>query len=171
MAKIKVRKGQFKDIPQLVEKLVQFYNTLTERGARDIALDPAVLRGGVVIEVGVGFQSSNYQVIVAEKDDDLIGYMIGILEYCSPIQKDMKCVRIHATFLDGDSLANPRLLQSMWSLMEDWAKESGAGHFYANIHPGNQPSVRVAKRIGFKHHYTQFYRPVDMEIAEIEENK
>lgn len=168
MARIKVRRSQYKDIPQLVEKLVQFYGLLKDRGARDIVPNPEVLRGGVVIEVGVGFQSPQYLFVVAEKDDEIIGYMIGILEHCSPIQKDMRCVRIHATFLDNDTLASPKILTSMWSLMEEWAKENGAGHFYANIHPGNQPSVRAAKRVGFKHHYTQFFRPVEMEVTEIE---
>lgn len=167
MARIKVRRAQIKDIPQLVDKLTEFYSGLIQRGARDIANEGVVLRGGVTVEIGVGYQSPNFNVIVAEDGNDIIGFMIGILEGCSPIQHDMKCVRIHATSLNNDSLAGPRILTSMWELMYDWAKENGAGHFYANIHPGNQPSVRAAKKMGFKHHYTQFYRPVEMEEEEI----
>ena len=89
--------------------------------------------------------------------------MIGILEYCSPTSEFHRCVRIHADYLDNDTFAGPKVLMGMWGVIEEWAKEHGASYFYANIHPGNQSSVRAAKSIGFKHHYTQFYRPIELE--------
>ena len=164
--KIKVRRAKLSDIPQLVDKLQMFYEHLKDRGARDITTNPDVLRGGITIEIGMGFSNPNWYCVVAERDREILAFMIGILEHCSPIEEHLKRVRIHADLLVDDSLVGPRLLMSLWGLMEDWAKESGAGYFYANIHPGNQPSVRAAKRVGFKHHYTQFYRPLEIETLE-----
>lgn len=163
MAKIKVRRAKYQDVPQLVDRLVEFYSGLAQKGAKDIETREAVLRGGVVAEVGTGIDNPHWHCIVAVKDLEVVGFMIGILQPCSPIQSDFRCVRIHAMFLDNDSLAAPKILKSMWGLMDSWSKENGAGHYYANIHPGNQPSVRAAKSIGFKHHYTQFYLTVEDE--------
>jgi hypothetical protein len=165
--KIKIRRAKISDIPELVDKLLDFYTTLKDRGAKDIVKDDQVLRGGITIEVGAGFSNPNWLCVVADKDGSLIAFMIGILEFCSPIGEDMKCVRIHANYLKEDSLVGPRVLTGLWGLVEDWARENGAGHFYANIHPGNQPSIRTAKLVGFKHHYTQFYRPIELEKGEI----
>ena len=131
-------------------------------------MNPDVLRGGIVIEIGNGFTNPDWFCVVADRGREIMAFMIGILEFCSPVEQHLKRVRIHANYNNDDSLASPRLLMSMWGLMEDWAKERGAGYFYANIHPGNQPSVRAAKRVGFKHHYTQFYRPIELEPVEEE---
>jgi hypothetical protein len=164
--KIKIRRAKISDIPNLVDKLYEFYNVLKDRGARDVAHDDNVLRGGITIEIGNGFSNTNWFCIVADKGGEIIAFMIGILEFCSPTSEHFKCVRLHAGQLDNDSLIGPRVLLGMWGLMEDWAKESGAGYFYANVHPGNQPSVRAVKKVGFKHHYTQFYRPIELETSE-----
>lgn len=158
--KIKVRRAKIQDVPQLVERIKDFYDIIKTKGARDLAQDESVLKGGIVIEVGNGFVNPNYYCIIAEKDGDIVAFMIGVLEFCSPVCEYLKCVRIHANYLNNDSLAGPKVLTAMWKLMEDWAEEHGAGFFYANIHPGNQPSVRAAKSIGFKHHYTQFFKLV-----------
>lgn len=171
MAKIKVRKATIPDLPQLVEKQVLFYQTLQQKGAKDIAVNPDTLRGGVIMELGYGFQNPNWLYIVATKDDTVIGFMISILEMCAPIQGDFKCVRIHGLYLENDTLGGPAVLNAMWGMTESWAEEQGAGHFYANIHPGNQPSVRAAKSMQFKHHYTQFYRPIKIEKAELIEGE
>jgi hypothetical protein len=166
MMKIKVRRVKVSDIRQLQEKLFDFYEIQKKIGCRDINKDSNVLWGGIAIELGVGFNNPNWYCVVADKDGELIALMIGVLEFCSPIAEDLKCVRIRANFLDEDSLIGPKILSKMWGMLNNWAKDMGAGHFYANIHPGNQPSVRTAKRIGFKHHYTQFYRPVVLDETE-----
>lgn len=163
--KIKVRRAKVSDIPQLVDKVEDFYEILKSKGARDIAQDGNVLRGGITIEIGQGFNNPQWFCVVADKGGEIIAFMIGILEYCGPIDESLTRVRIHANYLNEDSFIGPRLLEKMWGEIEEWAKQNGAGYFYANIHPGNQPSVRVAKKIGFKHHYTQFYRPIDFETA------
>jgi hypothetical protein len=164
--KIKVRRAKVSDVRQLQEKLFKLYEIQKDIGAKDIAKDNDVLWGGSTIEIGTGFNNPNWHCVVADRDGELIAFLVGILEYCSPVAEDMRAVKIHANYLENDSLIGPRVLMSMWGLMEDWAKENGAGHFYANIHPGNQPSIRAAKKIGFKHHYTQFYRPLEMEAVE-----
>ncbi len=163
---IKIRRAKITDIPSLVEKANKFYNFLKDHGARDIAKEESVLRGGIVIELGSGFSNPNWYVAVAVKDEEVIAFSIGVLEYCSPISEYNKCVRIHADYQENDSLAGGRILLSMWGLIETWAKENGASYFYANVHPGNQPSVRGVKYLGFKHHYTQFYRPIELEKKE-----
>lgn len=164
--KTKIRKVRISDIPRLVDGIYDFYSILKKKGAKDIVKNEDVLRGGITIEVGNGFSNPNWYCVVAERGDDLIAFMIALLEFCSPIGEDLKCVRLHANYLKDDTLAGPRVLMGMWSMIEDWAKEHGAGHFYANIHPGNQSSVRAAKQVGFKHHYTQFYRPIGLELTE-----
>ena len=163
MSKIQIRKAKISDIPSLVDKLQKFYSFLKDRGARDIAHDELVLRGGIVIEIGAGFSNPNWLCVVAVKDGEVVAFMVAMLEYCSPIAEYHKCVKIHADYLENDSLAGGKVLLGMWGMLESWAKDNGAGYFYANIHPGNQPSVRSAKSIGFKHQYTQFYRPVELE--------
>lgn len=165
--KIKIRKAKIQDVPQLIEKIKDFYDIIKTKGARDLAQDESVLKGGIVIEVGNGFVNPNYHCIIAENDGVIVAFMIGVLEFCSPVCEYLKCVRIHASYLNNDSLIGPKVLTTMWELMEDWAKGNGAGFFYANIHPGNQSSVRTAKSVGFKHHYTQFFKLVgDMEKEE-----
>lgn len=159
---IQVRKAKLADIPKLVDKLHDFYDFLKQKGAKDIASEDNVLRGGITIEVGTGFSNPNWFCVVADKDGELIAFMIGLLEFCTPTSEAFKCVRVHANYLNESSFVGPKVLMGLWGLMEDWAKENGAEFFYANIHPGNQPSIRAAKQIGFKHHYTQFYRPVEI---------
>lgn len=164
--KIKVRRARVSDIRQLQDRLFEFCEIQKKIGCKDIAKNADVLWGGIAIEIGNGFNNPNWMCVVAVKDEKLIAFMIGILEFCAPTSEDLKCVRIHANFLDEDSLVGPRIIISMWGMINSWAKEAGAGYFYANIHPGNQPSVRSAKKIGFKHHYTQFYRPVILDETE-----
>ena len=164
--KIKVRKAKVSDIRQLQERLFEMYEAQKKIGCKDINKNSDVLWGGIAIEIGNGFSNPNWHCVLAEKDGDIIAFMIGVLEFCSPVAEDFKCVRIAASFLDENSLAGPKILTKMWEAINRWAKDMGAGHFYANIHPGNQPSVRTAKKIGFKHHYTQFYRPVVMDEME-----
>ena len=164
MSKIQIRRAKITDIPSLVDKVQKFYSFLKDRGARDIAHDEAVLRGGIVIEIGNGFSNPNWFCTVAVKDSEVVAYIIGNLEFCSPIAEYHKCVKIQALHNDqGDSnsLVGGKVLLGLWGMMEAWAKENGASYFYANIHPGNQPSVRSAKLIGFKHQYTQFYRSIE----------
>ena len=164
--KIKIRRAKISDIPNLVDKIYDFYTVLKDKGAKDIAFDNDVLRGGITIEVGNGFSNPNWFCVVADKDGEIISFMLGILEYCSPVSEHFKCVRLHASYLEENSLVGPRVLMGMWGLLEDWSKEHGAGYYYANVHPGNQASVRAVKKVGFKHHYTQFYRPVEFESKE-----
>lgn len=164
--KIKVRRAKVSDIPQLVDKLQEFYTVVKDKGARDITKNEDTLRGGVVIELGHGFNNPNWCCVVGDRVGEIVSVMVGVLEFCSPISEFLRCVRINANFLKDDSLVGPRVIMAMWGIMRDWAKENGAEYFYCNIHPGNASSIRAAKHIGFKHHYTQFYRPLDMETEE-----
>jgi hypothetical protein len=167
---IKIRRAKITDIPQLVEKFHVFYDLLKEKGARDVAQDDQVLRGGIIIEVGSGFNNPHWNCLVGIKnEEEIVAFMVGILEFCGPTSQHMRCVRIHADYLKENSLAGPKVLTTIWNLMEQWGQENGAGYFYANIHPGNQASVKAAKSVGFKHHYTQFYRPISLDTKVEEE--
>ena len=162
--KIQVRKAKIIDIPSLIDKMFEFYVKLRNRGALDIAKSDSVLKGGVVIEIGNGFSNPNWNCFVAVKDLEVLAFIVGIIEFCSPISEYHKCVRIHADYQAEGSLLGPRLNLAMWSQIEEWAQEQGAGYYYANVHPGNQPSVRAVKHVKFKHGYTQFYRPVKLDV-------
>ena len=164
--KTKIRQAKIFDIPRLLERVYEFYEVLKTKGAKDIAQDVDVLRGGIAIEIGNGYVNPNWYCVIAERDKDIIAFLVGILEFCAPVSEHFKCVRVHGIYLENDSLVGPKVLFALWSLLEEWAKEYGASYFYANIHPGNQPSVRAAKKMGFKHHYTQFYRPIELEVRE-----
>jgi hypothetical protein len=164
--KIKVRKARVSDVRKIMDKLFDFYRIIREKGARDIAKDDDVLWGGVGIEVGQGFHNPNWFCVVGDRVGELVSLMIGVLEFCSPVSEHLRCVRICANYSENDSLVGPRVVTAMWELVHDWAKENGAEYFYCNIHPGNAPSIRAAKHVGFKHHYTQFYRPLELETPE-----
>lgn len=163
--KIKVRKMSIADIPQLVDKMNNFYNILIEKGAKDISHDQNILRGGIVIEIGGMFNNPELAccIVALEETGKLVGFIIGLQEFCSPVENCWKRVRVHGIYIENDSLAAPRIIEAMWKELECWGQQIGAGYFYANIHPGNQPSVRAAKSAGFKHHYTQFYRPIKLD--------
>jgi hypothetical protein len=166
--KIKIRKAKISDIPSLVEKMQRFYELIREKGASDVAKDNNILKGGIVIEVGNGFCNPNWLFVVATKDSDVIGFIIAITEFCSPVSEYHKCIKIHADYQESDTLIGPKILLGMWGIVEDWAKENNASYYYANVHPGNQSSVRAVKHIGFKHKYTQFHRLVELEKKEEE---
>ena len=89
--KIQIRRAKISDIPSLVEKVQKFYSFLKDRGARDIAHDEAVLRGGIVIEIGAGFSNPNCLYVVAVKDSEVVAFMIGLLEYCPPTSEFHRC--------------------------------------------------------------------------------
>ena len=161
--KIKIRKAKISDIPQLVDLLVDFYRIQRDKGVKTITEDDAVLKGGVTIEVGNGFANPAWMCVIADRAGSLVSCMIGVLEFCTPISKDLKCVKVLVNYLTDDSLVGPRVLSGVWKLMEEWASEHGAGFFYANIHPGNASSIRAAKHVGFKHQYTQFYKELTLE--------
>lgn len=164
--KIKVRKAKVSDIPQLVDKYQEFFTIIRDKGAKDIAKNDDTLRGGVVIELGHGFNNPNWYCVVGERVGEIVSMMIGVLEFCSPISEFLKCVRINANYNKDDSLIGPRIVTAMWELVSTWAKKNGAEYYYCNIHPGNASSIKAAKHIGFKHHYTQFFRSLDLEQTE-----
>jgi hypothetical protein len=153
---IKVRKAKISDIPQLIDKMCEHVEVQKKLGVKTIAHDPMVVRGGISIELGGCFLMPNYRIILADKEGDIVGYVIGVLEHCPPIDEYVKAVRIRADYVSEKSLAAPRILEAMWNEIYKWGKSEGAGYFYGLIHPGNQPSIRTAKHAGFKHHMTQF---------------
>ncbi len=157
--KVKIRRAKISDIPQLEDLLFEFYRIQRNLGVKTIVENDNVLKGGVAIELGSGFMSPNWMCIIAERAGDIIAVMIGVVEFCTPTASALKCVKITTNYLVDNSLAGPRVLIGIWGLMKDWATENGAEFFYSNIHPGNQPSIRAAKHVGFKHHFTQFYKP------------
>ena len=151
-----VRRAKVSDLPQLIDKMCEHAQGQKDFGVKTIAKDPQVVQGGMMIELGGCFLLPNYRIVLAEKDGDIVGYVIGVLEHCPPIDEYIKAVRIRADYINDKSLAAPKILTAMWNEIYKWGRAEGAGYFYGLIHPGNQPSIRTAKHAGFKHHMTQF---------------
>jgi hypothetical protein len=156
--KITIRDARIHDIPQLEDMMIVFLHRQIELGNRLITKEPNHLKGGLVIELGLMYNDPMTKIIVAERNGELVGFLIGVLEFCDPVSRFLKCVRIKADYIEETSLARGLVLRKMWETLEDWAQKSGAGFFYGLIHPGNQSSIRVAKEVGFKHHTTQFVK-------------
>jgi len=163
---IQVRQAKLADVWELLEMLLEFRNQQRELGVRTIAQNPGVLRGGTVIELGLTFNDPQWKYIVAEKDGLLVGFIVCHIERCGPTDEHEFCMRIHGDYLKEKSMANPRVLQKMWELLDTWAKSKGAEYYYGLIHPGNQPSIKVAKHVGFKHHMTQFLKMCSQDRGE-----
>jgi len=154
---VKVRDARIYDIPQLRDMLVEFYNWQRKLGNK-IYTNGQLLEGGVTIELGAGFHNPMWKIIVAEREGSIIGLLIGILEHCGAIEKFTHCIRIKADYMKDSSLARPEILRKMWHRLVGWGTEFNVGYYYGLIHPGNQPSIKVAKEVGFRHHTTQFLR-------------
>lgn len=155
---IKVREAQLTDVWDLIEMVIEFRETQKEIGVKTIAKRPDVLRGGTVLELGLTFNDPAWKYIVADKDGTLVGFIVGCLESCGPTNEWDLCMRVHGDYLTEKSLANPKILLKMWELLDKWSQEKGAKYCYGMIHPGNQPSIKTAKYLGFKHHMTQFVK-------------
>lgn len=154
----KIRPAKLSDVWELKNLIIEFRQHLANLGVKTIAKDENVLRGGTVIELGLTFENPNWCYIVAERDGELIGFIVGSIEQCGPTDSATLCMRIHGDYLRDNALSNPRILQKMWDALDKWGKSKGAEYYYCLIHPGNIPSIRTAKYVGFKHHMTQFIR-------------
>ncbi len=159
--RILIRRARLADLPQLEDLMVDFYETQRRRGSKTLARDPAVLRGGVVVELSMNFTNVNCQILVADKDRIIIGFFIAELVHCRPIEEYHRAVWIKGDYLPGKSLANPLILKKMWEEIYSWGVQNGASYFYGDIHQGNQPSIKTAKAAGFRHNMTRFLRLTD----------
>jgi hypothetical protein len=156
--KVIIRDARIHDIPQLEDMMIAFLLHQITLGNRLITKEPAQLKGGLVIELGMMYNDPGSKIIVAERNNQLVGFLIGVLEFCEPVCRFLKCVRIKADYMEESSIARGLILRKMWETLEEWAWKNGAEFFYGLIHPGNQSSIRVAKEVGFKHHFTQFVK-------------
>jgi hypothetical protein len=153
---IKVREAQLVDVWDIIEMVCEFREHQKELGVKTIAKDRQVLKGGTALEVGLTFRDPQWKYIVAERDGELIGFMVGCIEKCGPTSEYESCMRVHGDYLKDKTLGNPRVLQKMWDLLLKWGHEKGADYYFGMIHPGNQPSIKTAKFAGLKHHMTEF---------------
>lgn len=158
-----VRRAKIEDLPELIDMCVESALIQVKHGNQLFSDDPNVLRGGFVIEAGMLFHSPRARIVVAQREENLIGYLIGTLEDCGPTEKFFRCVKIRGEYLRPamNSLQRPLVLLTMWETLRKWGIQMGADYFFSFIHPGNTPSIRVAKRGGFKHNMTQFVNIVD----------
>jgi hypothetical protein len=154
---VKIRDARVYDIPQLRDMMVEFINWQRKLGNK-IYTNGQFLEGGVTIELGAGFHNPMWKIIVAERDGIILGLLIGILEHCGPTEKFTNCVKIKADYMKDSSLARPIILRKMWQRLVNWGTDFNVGYYYGLIHPGNQPSIKAAKEVGFRHHSTQFLR-------------
>jgi hypothetical protein len=162
----KIRKAKYADVPDLIDMICSVLETEKKIGNKNIA-EGMVLRGGATIEFAHLFDDPNCRIVVAERNDNLIGFIIGNTEHCRPTDKYDKCLRVWLDYINDDSLAGPETLRRMWEHIRDWGQKRGAEYSYCHIHPGNLRSIRAAKKAGFGHHYTQFINVFnDKEVEE-----
>lgn len=161
--KTTIRRAKIDDIPALVDMCMESALIQINHGNQLFSSDPAVLKGGFVIEIGMHFHNPMARMLVAQRQGELVGYMIASLEDCGPAEKHLRRVRIWGDYIRPalDSLRRPLVLLTMWEEIRKWSISMGAGYGIAFIHPGNTPSIRSAKRVGFKHHLTQFVNLFD----------
>lgn len=159
----RIRDAKIYDIPTLESLMYDFLRHQTSLGNKIYATNELHLRGGITIQLGIGYSDPRWKIIVAERDNRITGFLIGILEPCAATEKYVSCVRIHADYMLDDSMNRGRILKKMWQELEKWGRKNGAGYFHGFIHPGNQPSIRAAKEVNFKHHTTQFLKVVEEE--------
>ena len=153
-----VRDAKLGDAWELIELIFEFKQHLIKLGAKTINRNPQVLKSGVALEVGSTFRNDNWKYIVAEREGTLIGFLIGQIERCAPTDEYESCLRIMGDYLTSKSMGNARILQKMWDRLISWGVKKGVGYTFGMIHPGNQPAIKVAKAVNFKHHMTQFLR-------------
>jgi len=156
--KTKVRNARLEDLAEVAEMAVEFAMLQVAHGDKLFSDNPEVLKGGFMIELGLSFNSPRTKILVAEKGGKLLGFMLATLEDCGPTEKHLRCVRVRGDYIRKvvDSLRRPLILLTMWEQVRKWGLSLGAGYFFSLIHPGNSASIRVAKRVGFKHNMTQF---------------
>lgn len=151
----KIRKAKYADVPYLIDMVYEVLEGERNRGSKILA-DGMLLRGGAIIEFATVFNEPNCRVVVAERDNKLIGFIIGIIEHCRPTERFDKCLRVWMDYIKDDTLALPETLSKMWEHIRDWGHKNGGEYAFCHILPGNVPSIRAAKHAGFNHHYTQF---------------
>ena len=154
---IKIRDARIYDIPQIVDMMEEFILWQKKLGNK-IYTNGNMLRGGLVIDIGASYHDPMCKTIVAERGGVIVGLLVGQIEHCGPTDRFANCIRIKADFVKDKSLYRPRMLRAMWDKLLEWGKRYDVGYYYGLIHPGNQPSIRTAKEVGFKHHTTQFLR-------------
>lgn len=157
-SKILIRNARVADIPQLEDLLIEFYEIQRRKGNKTLAKDPTVLRGGVILELGMNFTNPNCKIVVADKDNIIIGFFIAELTFCRPIEEYHRSVWIRGDYISGKSLANPRILEKMWLEIYKWGINNGASYFFGDIHQANQSSIRTAKSAGFTGKITKFIK-------------
>ena len=154
---VRIREARIYDIPQIVDLMVEFIDWQRVKGNKVYA-EGQHLRGGVIIEIGAAFYNNLWKILIAERNNIVIGLLIGVMEHCGAIEKFNNCIRIKADYMKDNSLYRPKILRAMWNKMKEWGDEHKVGYYHGLIHPGNIPSIRTAKEVGFKHHTTQFLR-------------
>lgn len=158
-----IRSARLADLPQLEDLLVEFYETQKKRGNKTLANNPDVLRGGVMAELSMNWLNPNCKIMVADKSGELLGFFIAEIVNCRPIEEYHRAAWIRGDYVIPriNSLLRPVILKKMWSEIHKWSVQNGVSYFYGDIHQSNQPSIKTAKSVGFKHYLTRFMKLVD----------
>lgn len=157
-SRIIIRQARQADMPQLEDLLIDFYEIQRRRGNKTLAKDPNVLRGGVMVELSMNFVNPSCRILVADKETTLLGFFIGEIVNCRPIEEYHKALWVRGDYVDPklSSLIKPIILQKMWGEIKKWSLSQGVSYFFGDIHQSNQASIKTAKSVGFKHHMTRF---------------
>ena len=156
--KILIRNARVADIPQLEDLFMEFYVSQSKRGNKLIAKDQTVLRGGIILELGINFTNPECKIVVADKDNTLLGFFMAQMVFCRPIEEFHRAVWIRGDYITGRSVANALILKKMWQEIYKWGVANGGSYFYADIHQSNQASVKSAKGVGFHGNITRFLK-------------
>ena len=93
-SRILIRNARVADIPQLEDLFMEFYISQQKRGNKLIAKDPTVLRGGVILELGINFTNPDCKIVVADKDNTLLGFFMAQMVLCRAIEEFHRAVWI-----------------------------------------------------------------------------
>lgn len=169
--KYQIRQAKLTDIPQLVGLIDELMLNEIRLGNKTISHNEDHRKAGIMIKMGIFYNKPDVRIEVATNGTGrVIGFIIGLLEPCSPIDESMTALRVWLDYMKDETLAGPKLLIKMWERMYEWGKKHGVGYAYGHILPKNIPSIRAAKHMGFRHHYTQFlYREEPAAEEKIEE--
>ena len=156
--RILIRNARVADIPQLEDLFMEFYLSQQKRGNKLIAKDITVLRGGTILELGMSFANPECKIVVADKDNSLLGFFMAQMVFCRPIEEFHRAVWIRGDYVTGRSVLNSLILKKMWQEIYKWGVANGGSYFYADIHQSNQASVKSAKGVGFHGNVTRFLK-------------
>ncbi len=91
----------------------------------------------------------NVLVIVAELDDKVVGYMIGVIEQQRPFLNLKKAGRISDAYVD-ENYRNRGIGKAMFEELKSWFKKNGINFLTLSVDVRNKDGYAFWKKMGFE---------------------